>query len=125
MKLTLNKSTLLQVLAWAIVAGTFFVNNDVIPARYKAAVTAAVAFLSVILHQAAGNRNPDGSPAALPYAPDSPALLNATIAAYEAYKAKVDIPMAPFTDLPEHLVAAFTAAAAAAQAHKADTPVAR
>ena len=123
MKLTLNRTTIMQAAVWALAAVGLVLNHGLVSEKYKSIVIAVGMVATLILNYVSGTRNPDGSPAALPYARSGPAILNAAMAAYEAYRAKIDVPMADFTKQPEHIVAAFTAAAAAAQTHKADSPV--
>lgn len=125
MKLTLNRSTIMQAAVWAAAAVGLVLNHGLVPERYKSIVILIGMVATLVLHGLAGRRNPDGSPAAMPYAPDGPQILNAAMAAYEAYRAKIDIPLSDFSQQPEHVVAAFTAAAAAAQAHLADNQVSR
>jgi hypothetical protein len=123
MKLTLNRSTIMQAAVWAAAAVGLVLNHGLVPEKYKSIVILVGMVATLVLNYASGTRNPDGSPVALPYAPNSPAILNAAMAAYEAYRAKIDVPMADFSKQQEHVIAAFAAAAAAAQAHKVDSPV--
>jgi len=69
MKLTLNLSSTLQILTWALAILTQGLNANLIPEQWKRGAFIAAGLLSLVLHQAAGVRNPDGSDAALPYAP--------------------------------------------------------
>jgi hypothetical protein len=127
MKLTLNLSTLYQALVWLAALCGAALAQGLVPDHYRpyAAIPVALAagVASLKLHRAAGSLNPDGTPAALPYAPDLPALASAAEAAYEAYRAQaggrslalgVEIP--EWAELAPAIQQAWRAAAAGAKA---------
>lgn len=88
MKLTLNLSTFLQLATWCAAILSQALSANIIPEDYKHAALVAAGLLSTILHFAAGQRNPDGSPVALPYSEVTGELMSAAEAAYEAYRAQ-------------------------------------
>jgi hypothetical protein len=91
MKITLNLSTLYQALVWLAGICGLAVAHGLVPDRYRMYVVIPGAVLagvtSLKLHREAGSRNPDGTPAVLPYAPDAPAIASAMQAAGVAYRA--------------------------------------
>ncbi len=125
MRLPLDFTTLLQAMTWLAALIPQLLNDGMVPDEYKRFAIGLGALLSVFLHVYAGKRNPNGTPAALPYLPDGQELLSAAEAAYEAYRAQAGgrslatgavIP--PWAGLMPTIREAWTAAAGAAKAHK-------
>lgn len=87
MTLNLDLSTLLQGATWASAFIAQLLDSGVVPDQWKHGFIVVAAALSIVLHLAAGNRNPNGTPAALPYSPATGQLLSAAEAAYESYRA--------------------------------------
>lgn len=65
MTITLNATTIGQILVWVVAFTAQIV--DQVPPRWKPAVLIVSAAASTALHQLSGRRNPNGTPAALPY----------------------------------------------------------
>jgi hypothetical protein len=118
MRLTLNVTTICQILAWVVALLT--ATADAIPLRWRATAAAVVAGASLVLHQLAGRRNPDSSTAEQAYLPDVASLVAAAEAAYEAYRAHTGgkslisgSPIPEWGQLPEAIQQAWQAAAGA------------
>jgi hypothetical protein len=90
LNLKLNLTTLYQALLWLAGICGFALTQGLVPPPYRAYVAIPVALAAAVaslkLHRTAGKTNPDGTDAALPYAPDLPALVDAAQAGYEAYR---------------------------------------
>lgn len=65
--MNLSLSTVLQVLTWLATVIPAF--TDIVPEKYKAYLVAGGVVVSATLHQLAGKRNPDGTPACVAYVP--------------------------------------------------------
>jgi hypothetical protein len=88
--LKLNLTTLYQALLWLAGICGYALTQGLVPPPYRAYVAIPVALAAAVaslkLHRTAGKTNPDGTDAALPYAPDLPAMVEAAQAGYEAYR---------------------------------------
>lgn len=122
MKITLNLTTVLQVLAWLAAVLQLLLESP-IPEKWRPGILMATAIVSLTLHRLAGLRNPNGTPAALPYAPATPPASCAAEAAYEAYRVQAGgrslatgQPIPPWAQLPPQIQEAWLAAAGAAKA---------
>lgn len=119
---TLNISTILQALTWAAAILAELLSANLIPEKYKHAAFVAAGILSLVLHRKAGNVNPNGAPAALPFVPPNRPIDSATAAAYEAYRAQIGDRLPDFAVLPAAEKDAFHAAVLAAEAHREQMP---
>jgi hypothetical protein len=87
MKLTLITTTFLQLATFIATCITLALDNNIVPLKWKALAGVVASALVYLTHQAAGNRNPNGTTAALPYAAGVEELRSAAQAAYEAHRA--------------------------------------
>jgi len=98
---------------------------DAIPPDWKPFVAAAISIAVWAKGQKNLGINPNGTPAALPYAPSTPELLGAAQAAYEAYRAQsggkslaTGAPIPDWSKLSEAIQQGWQVAASAAKAHE-------
>lgn len=118
----LSTNLIILLLTLALEGLTLALEGSLVPERYVPHVMLAVAFIPKVLAILAQYSNPNGTPAALPYAPRTKAAASAAEAAYEAYRAQAGgrslatgAPIPGWEKLPETIQGAWTAAAGAAR----------
>lgn len=68
--MTLNKTTIWQVVVWVLTAIAVAIQGGTVPAELQPVAPLLGMAASLWLHRKAGNSNPDGTPAFVSYVPE-------------------------------------------------------